>query len=85
MEFLLFSLIVATISRLANGDVSCSDLWDSSSTSDCTVPKSYVNDGWCDCGEACEDELYWSCATCGGDACGGSCFDDESCDNSTCS
>ena len=47
------------------------------------MPKSYVNDGWCDCGEACEDELYWSCATCGGDACGGSCFDDESCDNST--
>ena len=83
MKFLFFSLSLVFTGKLVSGEWSCSDLWDSSSTSDCTVPYYYLNDDWCDCGEACEDELYWTCAACGGDSCGGSCSDDEPCDNST--
>lgn len=77
-----FLLLLVWIHNISGSEIPCADLWDSSSTSTCTAMSSEINDNWCDC-DGCEDEQYWSCSSCGSDACVGFCDVHTECKNNT--
>ena len=61
---LSLGILLSNYVPLIVAQIQCADLWDSNSTSTCSIPGIWINDDWCDCPENCEDEQYWTCSEC---------------------